>query len=416
MDDISPPNKKLPIKPKPTLVEGDIEPTFKEPEQIAHEETVLAKSDEPVKITSKKKRFWPNFKNWSKKKKLLVIALLILILGGGSVAAYWFIVRPQPAVVETVVEQAEPAPEPPKTEASRLSGVQISPELNQRSITGIMIENSLDARPQSGLLDAGVVFEAIAEGGITRFLALFQEGQPGYIGPVRSARPYYIDWVSGFNAAYVHAGGSPEALSLIKSLGIKDIEHGVNGSAFERVNSRFAPHNLYTRTANLDQVKQNRGYNSSTFTSLVRKAEAPGLTPTASSIDLNVSSINFKVHYDYNATTNSYLRVLAGKAHTDEKSGQQLNPKVVVALVVAYKIHADRVHSQYTTIGSGKALIFQDGIVYDTTWHKDSRAGQITFTDAAGAPVGLNPGQTWFTVIATADKATYSPPVPAVTP
>jgi hypothetical protein len=327
----------------------------------------------------------------------------------GGFGLYWFVLKSDPK--PPVQQAAEPEPEPPKptTEASKLSGVQITPELNQRSITGVMIENSLEARPQAGLTDAGVVFEAIAEGGITRFLALFQEGQPGYIGPVRSARPYYIDWLVGFDAAYAHAGGSGEALSLIQALGVKDMEHGANGSAYRRVSNRYAPHNLYTSTADLDAIKTKQGYNTSNFTSLFRKTEAAAATPSATKIDLNVSSANYKVHYDYDAASNSYKRVLGGKAHIDEKSGNQINPKVVVAWVVPYRIHSDGVHSQYTTIGSGGAIIFQDGVATNVNWQKKDRTSQITFTDAAGNPVGLNPGQTWFTAVADAGRISYTP-------
>jgi len=112
----------------------------------------------------------------------------------------------------------------PTTEASKLTGVQVDPAVNQRPTTAVMIENSTAARPQSGLDQAGVVFEAIAEGGITRFEAIYQDSQPAYLGPVRSVRPYYIQWALGFDAAIAHVGGSPEALSDIKTWNAKDLD------------------------------------------------------------------------------------------------------------------------------------------------------------------------------------------------
>src|SRR5581483_6348891 len=111
----------------------------------------------------------------------------------------------------------------PTTVASTLTGLPVDPSVNKRQVTAVMIENSLDARPQSGLDQAGIVFEALAEGGVTRFMALFQDTQPDYIGPVRSARPYYIQWLLGYDAAYAHVGGSPDALNDITAWHVKDL-------------------------------------------------------------------------------------------------------------------------------------------------------------------------------------------------
>ncbi|MDQ2973263.1 MAG: DUF3048 domain-containing protein [bacterium] len=391
------------------------EPAFVEPEEMAAKESSPApeKLNRPeaskTSLTTKLKNKWGKA---SKNQRIAFVVAAVLVLSSVAFGIYQIISpKPLPPAPEPIVE-APKVEEPPKptTEPSRLSGVEVSIELNQRSITGVMIENSVDARPQAGLKDAGVVFEAIAEGGITRFLALFQEGQPDYIGPVRSARPYYIDWLMGFDAAYTHAGGSGEALSLIRQLGIKDIEHGVNGGAFQRVSNRYAPHNLYTSSAALDAVKSQRGYNTSTFTSLARAVEAASATPNAISINLNPSTSLYAVRYDYSAATNSYNRVLAGRPHIDERSGAQLSPKVVVAMIVPYSINPNRIHSVYGTIGTGKATVFQNGIATEGTWTKADRASQIVLKDAAGNPIGLNPGQTWFTMLSSADKATFTGP------
>jgi hypothetical protein len=106
------------------------------------------------------------------------------------------------------------------TVASKLTGLQVAPAVAGSTVTAIMVENSDEARPQSGLSQAGIVFEALAEGGVTRFLTLYQEGQgqTTSIGPVRSARSYFIDWMMPFNAAYAHVGGSPAALAEISSI------------------------------------------------------------------------------------------------------------------------------------------------------------------------------------------------------
>ncbi|MEI7632420.1 MAG: DUF3048 domain-containing protein [bacterium] len=390
--------------PKPMIV-ADLK---KQPHNIPTKSGVLTRPIMPPKKAS----WW---KRLSKKKRLIILIPTVTLLIGGVILAY-FMTKKEPVIVKvTPAPIVEKIVEPPKptTEASKLTGTQVAFDLNKRGVTAIMIENSMDARPQSGLLTAGIVHEAIAEGGITRFLALFQEAQPDYIGPVRSARPYYIDWLMPYSPTYAHAGGSPEALSMITSLGIKDMNEFVNSGAYQRVSNRFAPHNLYTTMANLDAIRTKNNWGNPDFVGLLRKADAPAKLTTATSIDFKISSALYNVHYDYNLTTNSYNRSEGGKPHIDERSSTQLSPKVVIAMVVPYSIHPDGVHSKYQTIGSGQAYIYQDGIMQNATWSKPTQSSQISFKDAAGQPIGLNTGQTWITAVGLASMVTFSGSVAA---
>lgn len=326
--------------------------------------------------------------------------VLGLVIAGALV--WWFAIRktaepPKPTPPPAKVEE----PPKPTTVPSRLTGVQVAPELNNLPTTGVMIENSPDARPQSGLYEAGLIVEAIAEGGITRFLALYLDTKPGYIGPVRSVRPYYLDFLVPFDAAIAHAGGSGPALAEIRAQGIKDIDHGANGAAFQRVSGRYAPHNLYTSRDALLEAQTKRGYTSSTFTSWPRKQDKPSAAPNARAVDINVSGFLYNSHYDWDQPSNSYLRSEGGKPHMDEKAGKQLNPKVIVALVMTHRYAG--IYSVYGTTGSGKMYIFQDGVVTEGTWHKPDRKSQFKFTDASGGTLSLNAGQTWVTLITGPD-------------
>jgi hypothetical protein len=408
-------------RPRPEEDVAD-EPSFAPPEVVAEDEVVVDmgeneestpkgnKGQEPKK-PGKMAVLMSNVKSWwGKRKQKERVAIVVGITLGLAVAGfgiYKLTRKPTPAKPAPVVKKEE-VKEPPKptTEASKLTGVQVAPELNQLTVTGVMIENSPDARPQSGLKDAGVVFEAIAEGGITRFLALFQEAQPDYIGPVRSVRPYYVSWLEGFDAAIAHAGGSGEGLAKLKRDGVKDLDQFFNGGAYQRITSRYAPHNLYTSRGSLLALEKSKGFTTSSFTGFARKGEKAITPTTAKSINFTISSPLYSVHYDYDAAGNNYRRVLGGQAHTDERSGAQITPKVVIAIVVSYGIDADGIHSDYNTIGSGKAYIFQDGGVTQGTWSKSSDKDQIHFGDANGAPLGLNPGQTWISAVdATSDVA-----------
>jgi hypothetical protein len=420
IDDFSPAKRPVATKTAKKHPSTKLKETaFKPPEVVAAEEALapplpIQKALPPKSTVRRKRGFdWRSLTRLHKltKKEWLIVAGVLVVLTGSGVGAWYKFIRKTPPKAPVVDLTPKKVVEPPKpiTEASRLTGVQISPDLNKLPITGVMIENSPDARPQSGLKDAGVVYEAVAEGGITRFLALYQEAQPDYIGPVRSARPYYLDWILPFDGALGHVGGSPDALAQIRSLGVRDLDQFANSGAYQRVSSRYAPHNVYTSRAKLLDIQNKKGFGSSTFTGFARKAEAPAATPTARTINMTISSFLYNTHYDYDAASNSYKRSEGGKPHVDERSGVQIMPKVVIALVMAKSLASDHKHTVYGTVGSGKMFVFQDGIVAQGTWQKSDRKTQFTFTDANGKAFAFNPGQTWIAIVGEAGSVTYAP-------
>lgn len=368
-------------------------------------------NDAPVQAPEPKKRFNFKFKkpSLSKKQWLIILGgLLVLIIGAG--AGYWFFIRDinkQSGVTDEPIVVATPTPTP--TPTSPLTGLDLSSaDLATRPVTALVIENSYDARPQSGLIDAGIVFEALAEGGISRFLALYQESQPQSIGPIRSLRPYFIDFGMAFDASIGHAGGSPTAISDVGALGTKDLNAFHHGEAFWRTDDRWAPHNLYTGFTALDALNTALGYTSSNFTPLMRKNDVPQ-TPTAAVIDFSLSSAGYDPHFEYDATTNTYKRFQDGVAHTDAVSGTQVSPKVVVALVMSKSYMADGSHILYQTVGSGTMYVFQDGILSTGTWSKADRTSSFTFTDKNGLPMQLNTGQIWISIVEATNKINYRP-------
>lgn len=430
MDDIIwPPKKsagpktKLKLKLQTPVLEEtpppDSETTFPGITPDAEEEQPVTNAKEEVQVdaatnngpvakdvtqkTAKKHRWLYFRRKHLSKKQWLVFATIALILLGAAVYGAMTLYKhfrtlpPQPPQAPIAKKEVPP---PPTTEPSRLTGIEVPFDSNKRPVTGIMIENSPDARPQSGLKDAGIVYEAIAEGGITRFLTLFQEARPDYIGPVRSVRPYYLDFLWPFDAGIAHVGGAPQALADIKSLGIRDLDQFANSGSYWRVTGRYAPHNVYTSFDKLDELNNKKGFTSSTFTSFLRKKAEPLKTPTVQSIDLNISGPLYNVHYDYDVATNSYKRSEAGKPHVDEKSGAQLAPSVVMALIMTRGIAGDGQHTDYGTTGIGHMYVFQDGGIIEGSWAKATRKDQFVFTEAAtGKPLPLNPGQTWLTIV-----------------
>lgn len=430
-DDIKPPvPKKRPTKaassPKTTgpkkkpEAEEEIK-NLDEPIVIDEEELEDESKKKTVdKTETKESRFaWLHFKSnywdhWSKRRKIITSAVSALVVVGIALGLF-FGLSHKPQIPNAETAKKEPSK---TTVASPLTGVQVNPLLAKRPVTAIMIENSDEARPQSGLQDAGVVYEAIAEAGITRFMAFYQESTPQYIGPVRSLRPYYIDFAAPFQASIVHVGGSPDALSEVSNGSYRNLDQFYNGSYFTRITARDAPHNVYTSFNQLDQLNQSKGYITSQFTPWPRKADKKMTTPSAKTIDLSISSADFSVHYDYDAASNSYARSEGGAPHMDLVSssdtvGVQLKPKVVIALVMSQSLGAldssGAYYTDYTDYGTGTAYVFQDGGVTQGTWTKASTTDQFKFADSAGNTIKLNAGQTWISLVGSAGDVSYAP-------
>lgn len=306
----------------------------------------------------------------------------------------------------------KPKPSPAAIYYSPLTGVKVPDETSTKQVvTAIMIENSPDARPQSGIADAGVVFEAIAEGGITRFLTLYQESKPQLVGPVRSLRLYYVDWLAPFQASVAHIGGSKFALNEIRNGEYRDIDEFFNSKTYWRAKDRYAPHNVYTSFERLDALNMKKGYSSSDFNAWPRQDGKAAATITANEIDVKISSAPYNSRYAYDKTTNSYARYLGGSAHMDREKGA-IKPAVVIVMdTTMTQVMEDGWRQQIKTIGSGRAHVFQNGIVTVATWTKKDRGGQISFTDSEGKEIKLNRGQTWITAVPAnqGGKVTWKP-------
>ena len=327
---------------------------------------------------------------------------------------------------------------------STLSGEELSSEsLNSSPTFCVQIPNGVDgARPQAGLDDAKIVFEAIAEAGITRFAAIFQNPTAAAIGPIRSLRIYYYDWDVPFNCAVVHSGGAPDAISALNSsTSLRNLDENLTymwrSSSNATLNRLW--NNLFTSSENLKKYSSDKSYLSSDiqsfshFTPDEEKLEkinaqvaekldidepANGntelLSPKVKKISIDMSMPTFNPVFTYNSEKNSYDRSYAtGAAHevyhcTEEKAdltpeidcpSVQLSPKVVVAMMVEERKQSDNYHEDISTLGTDDAYIFENGIVIEGTWEKSAKNTQIIFRDKAGNIIKLNSGQTWITAV-----------------
>lgn len=339
--------------------------------------------------------------------------ITLVLIGAMLVAAAGIIwaaiaLRPQAPITAEQPRKAAKAETPPQKYYAPLTGKEVSDQAAaKRQVTAVIIENNPVSRPQSGLKDSGVVFEAIAEGGITRFLVLYQDDRPSLVGPVRSLRPYYVDWFAAFDASIAHVGGSKNALDEVRNGSYKDIDQFFNGAFFWRATDRFAPHNVYTNFDKLDELNRSKGYNESTFTGFARKLERPAKNTNATKIDVPVSSGLYNVSYEYDSGSNTYLRSVGGQPHTDREAGR-IAPKTVAVIKVPMRTgFEDGYREQMDTIGHNTAYVFQDGIVQEGLWRKTGKRDQIQFYDKNARPILLNPGQTWITVMAPDRNVTW---------
>jgi hypothetical protein len=395
-------------KAKPTK-----EPGFKTPEEVAERDKTgkasmygsdvgaVALAAGHVKRAKHKfkevgLKLWPSTRRQKIIGGIIVGVLIILGIFAAMALAGWF---------KDDIDSYNPPPK--KIVTSNLTGLKVDSKINKRKVIAMMIENSPDARPQAGLNKAGVVFEAIAEGGITRYCALYLDNMPGYVGPVRSVRPYYVNWLAGFDAAVGHAGGSAEGLAQVARLNVKDLDYTKAGG-YNRVSDRFAPHNLYADLKTLQKEAKKKGFKSSKFEGFKRKPELSNTGKAkVKSIRFNISSDLYNVAFKYNKKTNSYKRYLAGQPHKDHRSGKAIRPKVVIGLITNYS--QSGIYSVYRTVGKGQVLIFQDGKVQKGTWKKKDPKKALRFFDKKGQPIRLNPGQTWITALAGKGEARYGP-------
>jgi hypothetical protein len=290
-----------------------------------------------------------------------------------------------------------------------------------------MVDDLGPARPQSGFSDAGVVWQAPAEGGIPRYMMLFSAGEPPAVGPVRSARQYFVEWAAEWDAVYVHVGGSPQALATLASKGRGQLvwnadEFRWGGRYLWRIKTRSAPHNVYTDAKHLRGLAKAVG-----ATGNVTEPQAPvwrfgpdapmAMRPEGGRIVVPYPYNT--ITYAYDRATNRYLRTVTGeKRQTDAGTDQRVAPANVVVLYMHFGplndgSHKKRLEAQ--DVGQGKALIATNGRTISGTWKKASVQAPTLLFDAKGRPVTLTTGQTFVQVIQTGTKVTVKDgKVPAV--
>ncbi len=277
----------------------------------------------------------------------------------------------------------------------------------------IKVENITEARPQSGLDKADVIYEAMAEGGITRFAVLYYCQDADEIGPVRSARLQDIDLIAEYDALFAHVGGS-DTFNRNATDDIGDLDQFVYDDAYWRTDERYAPHNVYTSTKKLWNTATDLGINRSVSLAPFMFTNNPVSAVKADFIDIPYNS-NCDTHYEYDPATKTYLRSIAGEPHIDLVTEKRLAPTNVVIQYVDY-LSSDY-GEEYglggrqimELVGQGRVQIFVNGYLIEGTWMKASQDAPTQFVDGAGTPISFGRGQIWIEIIPSGLSITFSP-------
>lgn len=272
----------------------------------------------------------------------------------------------------------------------------------------IIVENAPAARPQSGLNQADIVYEIMTEGGITRFLAIYYSQSPQKVGPVRSARPYFILKAAEHEAIFAHCGGSVEAYVYLEQLAVDAIDEMKHFQAFWRARERKPPHNLFTSITSLREEAQRLGLN--------RPVRSPGFAYIASnpsSRGENASQVEIKYYSDYWVEfryfpeQKIYRRWINGQPHIDEGSGEQIYCHNVIVQVTEQKVKDEEGRLEINFEGQGSGWLFSEGRVMPIRWEKPNLRDQTKFYFADGQEIQINPGKTWIQVISTENEVIF---------
>ncbi|RIE03158.1 DUF3048 domain-containing protein [Cohnella faecalis] len=302
-------------------------------------------------------------------------------------------------------ESASPAPSESSSPAlaftAPLTGLPIEQPVNKRPLT-VMINNLKPARPQSGLSHADMVWEILAEGGITRLVGFFQSNESSDpIGPIRSIRPYLIELGQIYGGVLVHAGASNDALAILqRNKKIPDLDEINNaGAYFYRDKSRKAPHNLYSTAEKLRAGAEHRKIETNVPLPQLIFDSNPDLSGAApaSEIGIKFELSDYKVSYTYDASASKYKRSINGQPHVDKNNNEQLTATNLVVIATKHKTYDSYGRLEIDLNGGGEALVFQQGRVISCTWEHSQGDAVRLMKDGKELP--MIPGVTYFHVV-----------------
>ncbi|HHY77946.1 MAG TPA: DUF3048 domain-containing protein [Clostridiales bacterium] len=336
-------------------------------------------------------------------KHMLIILILIVSLAISGCQS-----KQEPA--ETIVIEEETKEPEPVEEVQEVAkeeficnltglGVESEEDVKYRPIA-VMIDNERSARPQSGITEADIVFEMPVEGNITRYMAIYHHLPSEKIGPVRSARPYFIDKALEFDAIYVHCGGSPQALKDIKTLKVDAFDDLSGTPVFWRSTDRKMPHNLYTNTKFMREVASTRKIereNNVEYFKFNKDFVVPD-GGNGETIVINYDK-NYKVSYIYNKDERVYYRQINGDNMKDKENKKDITTTNIIIEKVNLKVLDNAGRLEIYNIGKGRGYLLTAGKLIEIEWNKPDRKGKTVYKTLNGEEIKINKGVTWVQVV-----------------
>lgn len=354
-------------------------------------------------ITNKLKEF---LKTPNGKITLAVVVLFTVVIAYGLYNLFGKNNTPA-TTINPVAKLNNPTPAPtPKLAENPFNGALVSETDANKHAIAVMIENHPDARPQSGLTSANIVYEAITEGGITRFMGIFGSLYPVKAGPVRSARTPFLNYLKEYDAWCGHVGGSIDVIQNISKYSVKDLDEFANAKPYWREprGNVAIEHTMYVNVQKLADIGASKSWDSTSgsfehwqFIDDIQESNRP-----ETQIQIVPYEGSYKIKWEYQKQENSYKRYQNDVVHRDRETKADITPKNVVIMSIPSEIiknPADEMSTEINAIGSGKAIILQNGTKITGTWKKSSRDGRTKFYDSAGSEISFVRGQIWIQIV-----------------
>lgn len=346
-------------------------------------------------------------KRMKKNSKIIIIVMLLIIIIAGVALAL-------------VITKDKRGEETPKEEAQETVAEKEKPKLkivDETSVSrpyAVMINNNHAAWPQCGIQDAYIVYEIIAEGGITRMMALYKDQETAKIGSIRSARHYFIDYAQENDAIFVHWGGSPQAYNKLGSIDSLDGIALENSVFFrDRTLKRDYEHTGFTSMKNVTEYATKQGYTRSTNKDLLLNYSVEEIdmasienAEKADEIEIRYSDYH-TTSYEYDVENKVYKRSMSNKANVDLETGEQYTAKnIIIYKVRNYTLNdgEGKGRQELDNIGKGEGYFITGGYVIPITWEKTSHSGQTVYQYENGEELIVNDGNTFIQICPTNAK------------
>lgn len=287
-------------------------------------------------------------------------------------------------------------------------------EQAKKKIFAVMLDNHDDARPQAQISKADIIYEYRVEGEFTRYMALFQSNFPENVGPVRSARPYFVQTAKEYNAIYAHWGGSVAGLEEVKKRNVVDLDGiALEGIVFHRNKNvgKRAPHNGYISLPELEKYLVEKGVdvndNTASLNFYDKEANIEGLD--VGEITLNFNN-RYKTNFIYDEATGKYKYIRQGQPVIDEATGQEFDTDNLVVLFQKGVVAGPKGTLKMANIGSGQGLLLQKGKLTPINWEKENEDARTILKYTDGTEVKFYPGRTFFSIVDEEKDAVYQVP------